>query len=550
MTDDTRDGDDLFEDLDKFFAPIKDVDWDEPSEPGTSQAPQEEHVAVRASQPAAGPPAREGPSPGPGVTEPPSGDDGGAEDEGAPHVEAGDEVELPGEIADAGEHDTAWYDTGVMDTIDAVDDPDDVGSTLETEDETDIVRIVDDEAVLDREDSDDTDQADLFADAQADVGHPTGTESEWSSADEEPSDEQLEAATEHFADSLRVMPFGDDEDAAAGPALGDDSQAGDREEEAPAGFGGPEARTITVGSEGLGGPSWQEPASMEVGAELERRGPNVDERDVPAAFLTGVVLAGVSLGALLMGKPVFAFVATIVALWAQGELFGVMVRHRYQPATAVGLVSGALVMGAAYLHGEPAMLAMFALGVVATFLWFMAVPGAHRRNTLLNIGLTLLNVAWIPLLAGYLLVTLTLNDGIGLVVTVIGLTFVFDTSAFLVGQVWGGSLFHNALAPSTSPRKSIEGSIGASLITVIVGAALVPSFVNAFQNKRVDALLLALVVAAAATFGDLAESLVKRDLEIKDMGNVLPGHGGVLDRIDSLLFVAPAALLLFRIVLG
>jgi phosphatidate cytidylyltransferase len=85
---------------------------------------------------------------------------------------------------------------------------------------------------------------------------------------------------------------------------------------------------------------------------------------------------------------------------------------------------------------------------------------------------------------------------------------------------------------------------------VIVGAALVPSFVDAFQNKRVDALLLALVVAAAATFGDLAESLVKRDLEIKDMGNVLPGHGGVLDRIDSLLFVAPAAFLLFRIVLG
>jgi len=80
--------------------------------------------------------------------------------------------------------------------------------------------------------------------------------------------------------------------------------------------------------------------------------------------------------------------------------------------------------------------------------------------------------------------------------------------------------------------------------------AVAQKFVDAFQNKRVDALLLALVVAAAATFGDLAESLVKRDLELKDMGNVLPGHGGVLDRIDSLLFVAPAAFLLFRIVLG
>jgi phosphatidate cytidylyltransferase len=228
-----------------------------------------------------------------------------------------------------------------------------------------------------------------------------------------------------------------------------------------------------------------------------------------------------------------------------------MVRQRrHQPATAVGLASGALIMGGAYFHGEPAMLAMFALGVVATFLWFMSVPGAHRRNTIENIGLTLLDVAWIPLLAGYLLVTLTLKDGVGLVVAVIGLTFVFDTSAFLVGQVWGGSLFHESLAPSTSPRKSVEGTIGATLITVIVGAALVPAFVDAFQNKRVDALLLALVVAAAATFGDLAESLIKRDLEIKDMGNVLPGHGGILDRIDSLLFVAPASFLLFRIVLG
>jgi phosphatidate cytidylyltransferase len=540
VTDDTRDGDDLFEDLDKFFAPIKDVDWDEPSEPASKQAPQEEHVAVRASQPLPDAPPGEAPPSTPSV----EGQSPEEEEEGE-----GDEAD-----SDFGEDDeddeAAWYDTGVMDTIDAVDDLDEVGpSDQAVEDEADIVRIVDDETVSTRDDADDeADQAELFAGAQADVASPAQEGGEWAPGEEEPSEEELEAATEHFADSLRVMPFGDEEEVAPEPAFGAEGEPGVREPEP--GFGGSHPRTITVGSEGLGGPSWQEPASMEVGTEFERRGPNADERDVPAAFLTGIVLAGVSLGALLMGKPVFAVVATIVALWAQGELFGVMVSHRYQPATAVGLVSGALVMGAAYLHGEAAMLAMFALGVVATFLWFMAVPGAHRRNTLLNVGLTLFDVAWIPLLAGYLLVTLTLNDGVGLVVTVIGLTFVFDTSAFLVGQVWGGSLFHDALAPSTSPRKSIEGTIGATLITVIVGAALVPSFVDAFQNRRVDALLLALVVAAAATFGDLAESLVKRDLDIKDMGNVLPGHGGVLDRIDSLLFVAPAAFLLFRIVLG
>ncbi|HEX7247588.1 MAG TPA: phosphatidate cytidylyltransferase, partial [Actinomycetota bacterium] len=78
---------------------------------------------------------------------------------------------------------------------------------------------------------------------------------------------------------------------------------------------------------------------------------------------------------------------------------------------------------------------------------------------------------------------------------------------------------------------------------------LVTSFVEPFEQLRLEALLLGIVVAAAATFGDLAESLVKRDMGIKDMGSILPGHGGVLDRIDSVLFVAPAAFFLYRIII-
>jgi phosphatidate cytidylyltransferase len=87
-----------------------------------------------------------------------------------------------------------------------------------------------------------------------------------------------------------------------------------------------------------------------------------------------------------------------------------------------------------------------------------------------------------------------------------------------------------------------------TLVTILVSVTLVSAFVDVFQDKRIETLLLGLVVAAAATFGDLAESLLKRDVGIKDMSGMLPGHGGVLDRIDSLLFVAPATFLFFRII--
>ncbi len=235
-------------------------------------------------------------------------------------------------------------------------------------------------------------------------------------------------------------------------------------------------------------------------------------------------------------------------LVAQGEMYGVLHKHHYQPATALGLVTGVLMLAGAYYRGEAAVLAMFALGVVATFLWFMAVPAAHRKNTVVNIGLSVMNLAWIPLLGSYLLVMLKQPDGVSLVVTVIGLTFVFDMAAFLGGSVMGGQFFERPLAPTVSPKKSIEGVVIATLVTAVVSVALVTNFVDPFQDMRVETLVLGLVVAIAATFGDLAESLIKRDLGIKDMGSILPGHGGVLDRIDSLLFVAPAAFLFFRIV--
>jgi phosphatidate cytidylyltransferase len=165
-------------------------------------------------------------------------------------------------------------------------------------------------------------------------------------------------------------------------------------------------------------------------------------------------------------------------------------------------------------------------------------------------GLTILGIAYIPMLAGYLLLTLRwIPDGDSLVITVIALTLVFDTAAFLGGSVFGGVSIQRPLAAATSPKKSWEGTIVATAATVLISSIIAKSFVTSLGDHALAASFgLGLAVAVAATFGDLAESLVKRDLGIKDMSSVLPGHGGVLDRIDSLLFVAPAAFLLFRVI--
>ena len=517
MPDDEHESDDLFEDLDKFFAPIKDVEWDEPEEPASPASPPgEEHVTVRDE-------------PEPVVTVP----------------SAAGEAAGAGDAAFDDDDDEAdWYDTASLEPVDQA-----LGASAEEDDGEDDQPSVAGSAEMEQPDDD---QGGLFA-------RPDATE-EWPAEEaegERPSAEELEEAAAHFADPAadegadapapRVVQI-DEENAAdlmdelgAEPYPADEDVFAAMAEEEP-------ARTIVVGAEGLGGPSWQEPASVEVGADLDRRG---TERDVPAAFLTGIVLAGVALVALLIGDGVFALVAAIVALVAQGELYGVMVKHHRQPATAVGLVSGALMLAGAYYHGEAGLLSMLTLGLLATFLWYMTVPAAHRKDTAGNIGLTLLGLLWIPGLAGSLLIILTTFQT-SVVVAVIGLTFAFDTLAFLTGSVWGGSFIQRPLAPATSPKKSIEGLIVASLGTIILSSAFVTAFVDAapgiFVDGRLNAVLLGIVVSLAATFGDLAESLIKRDVGVKDMGSVLPGHGGVLDRIDSLLFVAPAALLLLRII--
>ena len=482
-------GEDLFEDLDKFFAPIQDVDWPESSEPATSQA-------TPARQERSEPQEPEPASESPGDTQEGTRDAPSESEPAAAHAEGEDEDE--GEV-DAFLLEAEGYE--------------EVGSGAE------YVELPGDE-------SDDAEVAEL---------------EETPAAEEPPDIEAVEAAADHFAESVRDEVTVEPEPEAPNPTeevaiaelLGDEEATAAGEPEA--------ARTVRVGQEGFGGPSWQEPTAIEVGGEPERAGPG---RDLPTAFITGLVLAGLAVGAILISPGAFAIFAGIVVLFAQGEFYLAMQKRRYQPATALGLVSGALVLGAGYYRGENAMLAIMALSLFATFLWYMTVPPQHRANLVSNIAITVLGIAYIPLLAAYAIAVLNLPDGEGLALSIIGLTFVYDTAAFGVGYLWGS----RPLAPNISPKKSWEGAIGATLVTMAVAVGVVSPLVELLDTVG-RSVGLAVVVALFAPLGDLAESLIKRDLGIKDMGGILPGHGGVMDRIDSVLFVAPAAFIYLRLIL-
>jgi phosphatidate cytidylyltransferase len=500
-------GEDLFEDLDKFFAPIQDVDWPESSEPATPQA-----TPAKRREPERGP--EETAEAGRGSTM---------------AFETEDETEEPEKPSEAPEEATGdlFGEAGPAADEGEAEDAEEVDAYLfEAEAEND-EEAPDDYVELPSGESEEAGVAEL--------------EETPASAEEPPDIEAVEAAADHFAESVRDEVAVEPEPEAPNPTeevaiaelLGDEDAAAAREPEA--------ARTVRVGQEGFGGPSWQEPTAIEVGAEPERAGPG---RDVPTAFITGIVLAGLAVGAILIGPGAFAIFAGIVVLFAQGEFYLAMQKRHYQPATALGLVSGALVLGAGYYRGENAMLAIVALSLFATFLWYMTVPPQHRANLVSNIAITVLGIAYIPLLAAYAIAVLNLPDGEVLALSIIGLTFVYDTAAFGVGYLWGS----RPLAPNISPKKSWEGAIGATLVTMAVAVGAVSPLVD-LLNTVGRSVGLAVVVALFAPLGDLAESLIKRDLGIKDMGGILPGHGGVMDRIDSVLFVAPAAFIYLRLIL-
>lgn len=297
-------------------------------------------------------------------------------------------------------------------------------------------------------------------------------------------------------------------------------------------------------------PSVEEVEADAAPASAARSGEMVQppDRDMGMAVATAVGLLALFLIALYLG-PVFAviLVAAVVGL-STAEFYNAVRPPGFQPAVLLGLVASVSLVLAAYWRGESAIPLVLFLSVAFGMLWYLTGVGTDRP--VMNLGVTFLGVMWIGFLGSFGALMLKVpEDGVGLMLSAVAVTAGHDIGALLIGRSAGRSPLSAA-----SPNKTVEGLVGGGLFAVVAALVLYLIGVAPFAGDGPNAgfkavILLGVVAAITAPLGDLVQSLLKRDLGIKDMGTILPGHGGLLDRFDALLFVLPATYYLARMIL-
>ena len=278
----------------------------------------------------------------------------------------------------------------------------------------------------------------------------------------------------------------------------------------------------------------QVPSPADVPDVAEKPHPPKAGRNLPAAIAVGLALAALILVTLFTNRPLFAVVIAVAIAIGILEMCRALAQAGARPARTPLVVGGMVTIAAAYQRGTAALL----FGLVATCLACLAwrlvegVPGYLRDWTA-----SVFVAVYVPFLAGFAaMMTAPVNGG-ARIASFIATTVCSDVGGYTAGVLRG----RHAMAPSVSPKKTWEGFAGSVVACVVCGVALVSSVMEIAWWQGV---LFGLAIVCAATIGDLGESLVKRDIGIKDMGHLLPGHGGIMDRLDSLLIAAPVSWLL------
>ncbi len=252
-------------------------------------------------------------------------------------------------------------------------------------------------------------------------------------------------------------------------------------------------------------------------------------------IIVGLILGAAAVLVILQGGWIYFVVMVLLALMGMLEFY--RVTRPYHPATIAGLLAAGLMLYCAWYRTPTGVLGALGLGLGLTFI--VVAWGGPRPGVTGRMAATMLGPLWIAYGFSHLLMMRRLDEGLALVLTVVFGTWAGDTMAYFVGKFFGST----PMAPRLSPKKTWEGFAGGVLGTVIMVV-----FIGLYTDLTPsESLLVGLTIAVVGPLGDLFESLIKRDVDVKDAGSFLPGHGGVLDRFDALLFSSVAV---FYLVVG
>jgi phosphatidate cytidylyltransferase len=289
-------------------------------------------------------------------------------------------------------------------------------------------------------------------------------------------------------------------------------------------------------------PVEQQQAGREPGEAVAGREPGVRRgsgRNLPIAIAVGLAMGALVVLTLYTVKATFMLYMGAAVAFGGLELSRALAVRKIQLPLAPLAAGCAAVWTCAYWLGARAALAATALTVGALIIW--RLPGGPA-GYLRDVTASVFALAYLPLLAVFAVLILASRDGADRTIVFVAVTICSDVGGYVAGSTLG----RRPLVPAISPKKTWEGLGGSVVLCVAAGAGLVPALLG---GQFWQGMILGAAAVAAATLGDLAESMIKRDLEIKDMGSVLPGHGGLLERLDSLVFNAPVAWLLLAVFL-
>lgn len=255
-------------------------------------------------------------------------------------------------------------------------------------------------------------------------------------------------------------------------------------------------------------------------------------------WITGLALLPLLIWLIVAGGPGFAVLVGLAALAALWEYLAITLAGAGRQAAGalrvLAMAGAAVLVGAAHFQAAPVMLAVLMVNLVACGALCLKYPSPEARLPILA-ARQVAGLVYIPLLLSSLIAVRAAAAGMAWIFAVLVVVFIGDICALYAGTFWG----RHKLCPAISPGKTVEGSLGG-----LAGSLIAGSLYRWFFMPDLNwawSLVLFLSLAVCAQTGDLFESLLKRHAGIKDSGTLLPGHGGMLDRIDALLFASPVA---------